>query len=811
MYISLNWLKQYIDLPEKITPEALALKLTMSTVEVEGLEALGKNLDKIVIGRVLKVEKHPNADKLILAKVDIGSKELSVVCGGSNVKEKMLVALAPEGAKVAWHGEGELVEIKKAKVRDLESEGMICASVEIGLGGTMPHADGEILDLSHLNAQAGTPLAEALNLNDIVFEIDNKSLTNRPDLWGHYGLAREVAGLYDLPLKKYATKKIKSANKINLKVKVQDAKACPRYLAVALSGIKVGESPAWLKQRVQAIGQKPINNIVDITNYIMFDIGQPLHAFDADKINNHEIIIRKALDKEKITTLDGTVKSLTADDLVIADNEKAVALAGVMGGANSEISAKTETIIIESANFEPVAIRRTANRLSSRTEASIRFEKSLDPNYAGQAILKAVELIKSVCPSATVASDLIDESNFKLNQALINISWQLIDERIGFKIEHERVEKILNSLGFKLKKNKTGLQIIAPTWRATKDIAIAEDIIEEITRIYGYDNLAPAMPSSQNEYVEQEKLFGLTRQTRNILAYAVGANEIYNYSFIGKDFLEKIEHPINHIEIANPFADSQTLMRASLIPGLLKNAADNLRFFETFNIFEIGKTFINDKKGELARPDSEFRLPTQDIMAAGLLIGKNNEDAFFRAKGTVETLFEKLNLEFQYEKLTEQTAWTHPEQSLAVLINNEIVGHLATLHPQASSSLGINVPIAVWELNLNKIEAYFPAPKKYRQLPKFPAVKLDLSIVVNESEQWKDILNLVKAIKPDLIKRAELLDVFKNGKIKAGDKSLTFRITYQSDDRTLEMSEINVLQKKIIEQLEKGVGARIRN
>lgn len=803
MQISLNWLKQYIDLPENITPEALALTLTMSTVEVEGLEALGKNLDGVVVGELLEIRKHPNADKLSIAQVDVGEAKPRQIVFGQMVEmaagNKVPVALAPT---VLPGGH----KIEKSKLRGEISEGMLCLDQELGLA-----EEGASIHFFGKEIKNGSLARDILELNDIIVEIDNKSLTNRPDLWGHYGLAREVAGLYDLPLKKYTVKKISGAKKINLKVKVEDVKSCPRYLAVAMSGIKVGESPAWLKQRLQAIGQKPINNIVDITNYIMFDIGQPLHAFDANKTVDYGIIVRKAKDNEKIKTLDNAVRVLIPEDLVIADKDKAVALAGVMGAANSEISEKTETIIIESANFEPVGIRRTANRLSSRTEASIRFEKSLDPNYAEQAILKAVELIKSVCPSAMVASNLIDESNFKLNQAPINVTWQFIDERIGFKIEHERIEKILNSLGFKLKKNKNGLQIVAPTWRATKDISIAEDIIEEVTRIYGYDNLAPEMPSSHNEYVEPEKLFVLTRLARNILSQACQANEVYNYSFIGKDFLEKIEHTINHIEIANPFAENQTLMRTSLVPGLLKNAADNLRFYDQFNIFEIGKTFINDKNGELAIPDKEFRLPTQDVMAAGLLIGKNNEDAFFRAKGIVETLFEKLNLDIQYEKLTEQTAWTHPEQSLAVLIDNEIVGHLATLHPQAVSAMEIKAPAAVWELNLNKIVEYFPSPKKYQPLPKFPAVKVDLSIVVNESEQWKDILNLVKAIKPDLIKRVELIDVFKNGKIKAGDKSLTFRITYQSDDRTLEMSEISVLQEKIIEQLEKGVGARIRN
>ncbi|MBT5337825.1 phenylalanine--tRNA ligase subunit beta, partial [Candidatus Falkowbacteria bacterium] len=440
MQISLNWLKQHVEGLDKVDPQELGLKLTMATVEVESVENQAELLIKVVVGKIVKLEKHPDADRLQVAQVDIGNKKVKVVCGGSNLKQNMLVAMALSGAKVRWHGEGELVELKSTKVRGVESDGMICAGVEIGLDSLFPaKAKNEIVDLSVLKLQVGQPLADALGLNDVIFEIDNKSLTNRPDLWGHYGIAREVAAIVGSKLKPYKLDKFKKNKQIDLKVKIDDFAACPRYMAIALEGVKISESPDWLKKQLEAIGQKSINNIVDITNYVMYDLGQPLHAFSADKIVDNKIIVRKAIAREKITTLDGEARKLIEDDLLITDNEKPIALAGVMGNQNSEINTNTNVVIIESATFEPFTVRKTADRLDLRSEAAIRFEKNLDPNLAEIAINKAVNLIQEVIPEAKVVSNLIDESKFKLDQGPISLSWEFIDKRIGEKLEQKKI------------------------------------------------------------------------------------------------------------------------------------------------------------------------------------------------------------------------------------------------------------------------------------------------------------------------------------------------------------------------------------
>src|SRR3990167_1566474 len=405
MLISFNWLKQYTGLPSSTTPEEIAEKLKLSTVEGEKVDRQGKDLKTIVVGLVNKVVKHPEADKLKVCTVNDGAQDWQGVCGGSNVKEGMKVAFGRIGAKVRWHGEGELVVLAKAKIRGVESFGMICASTEIGLGDRFPlKEEKEILDLSEIldigNWKLGYELAKVLGMDDVIFEIDNKSLSNRPDLWGHYGIAREVAALFKKALIAYPIKKTKKQDTRNkqiqnykLQIDVEDKKLCPRYMAVAIDGIKIASSPDWLQKKLLAVGLRPINNIVDITNYIMLDLGQPMHAFDSLKLKNQNgkftIVVRRATDGERFTTLDGKECELASDNLVIANENKAIALAGVIGGLDSGIGDETTTIIYESANFNAANVRRTSVKLGLRTDSSARFEKSLDPNNCEPAMRKA--------------------------------------------------------------------------------------------------------------------------------------------------------------------------------------------------------------------------------------------------------------------------------------------------------------------------------------------------------------------------------------------------------------------------------------
>ncbi len=809
MNISLNWLKEFVSLPEDLTAKELGLKLTMSTVEVEGVNSSSENFVKIVVGKVKKIDNHPNADRLKVVEVDIGEKTVQIVCGGSNLVLNSLVAVALPGAKVKWHGEGELVIIEKSKVRGVESEGMICASTEIGLEDRFPISEEhEILDFSEkgLNFAVGENLADVLDIDETVFEIDNKSVNNRPDLWGHYGLARELSAIYQVPLKSYPQDKFKFLKQEKLKVEVKEKNACPRYQAVVLNGIKVKDSPTWIQKRLLEVGQKPINNIVDITNFVMFELGQPLHAFSFDSIQE-KIVIRKAVSGEKFLALDEVERELTEDDLVIADQEKVLALAGVVGGFNSGIKSETTKIVIESANFEPVGIRKTANRYNLRTEAAVRFEKSLDPLMTELAINRVVSLLLADCPDSEIVTEFIDVNSYKENKIELDIGWDFVDRKIGNELDRELVVNFLRRLGFGVKEKKKGFSLKVPSWRATKDISIKEDIIEEITRIFGYDNLRPIMPKVSLAYTEENGLRTLERKIKEFLAFGAGANEIYNYSFTDGEFLKKIGMPLDLVEVANPWSAELKYLRKSLVPGILKNLMGNRHLFPKMKIFEVGKTFNKLLTGEEVRPGLKEFLPRQDLFCAVAVYGA---DAVFRLKGMVEALFENLFLELSFEVDDEFPLWAHPGQSVKMFLEKEEIGTLCGIHPETKDIFDLPDEVAIVEFNLSKVLPFFPVQKKYVATPKFPPIVLDVSIIVDSQVDWGKVEKLVKSFNPELIKGVELLEVYKDDKIGVDKKSFTFRLTYLSEDRTLVSEEVAKIQKSLLEHLAKALGAVIR-
>jgi len=458
MKISLNWLKDFVDLPHDITPEQLGEDLTLHTVEVEEVIDQASQYDKMVVGQIQQIQDHPDADKLKICVTDIGEKHpAQIICGGQNIYEGMKVAVAMPGAKVRWHGEGELVELKKVKIRGVESQGMICAACEIGLTDENPIDQPYVMDLK-LDDKAGTFLAKALSLADVVIDIDNKSITNRPDLWGHYGLAREISAIYGLTFQHQTELKTENENlktKENyLSVEIKDKGLCRRFTALKIDNIKVTESPEWLKQRLQALGQKPINNLVDISNYVMFELGQPVHIFDVNKMtsNNKQItiIVRKANTGETIQTLDGEERQLDNSMLVVADEEKPIAIAGVMGGGNSEVDENTTSIIIEAANFEPINIRQTSQKLNLRSEASARFEKGLDPHLAKEANQRVAQLVMELNPEAKISSAFVDEGSWGADPTILEFGIDFINKRLGTELSVEIISDILERLGFKL-------------------------------------------------------------------------------------------------------------------------------------------------------------------------------------------------------------------------------------------------------------------------------------------------------------------------------------------------------------------------
>ena len=810
MNVSLNWIKKYVELPKNVDPKELGSKLTLATVEVEGLENQAEALEKIVVGKVVELKAHSGADKLRIAMVDNGIETVQVVCGGSNLKEGMLVAFAQLGAKVRWHGEGDLVTMEKAKIRGEESLGMICASSELGLESMFPSTDDHgIMDLTDKKFKVGQPLSKALGLDDVIYDIDNKSLTNRPDLWGHYGMAREIAAIYDIKLEKYTTDKVKGSREVDLQVEIKDTELCPRYLGVVVDNVKVGSSPAWLVKSLQAVGMRSINNVVDITNYILMDLGQPLHAFDANLVEDNKIVVRRASKGEKFVALDDEEYELNNENLVIADEKKAIALAGVMGGKNSEVNDGTTRIIIESANFNAHNVRKTSEQVGLRTEASMRFEKSLDPEMAEVALKKAVELVLEVCSKAEVVSEVVDEYNVKFPEIEIKTSYDFIRSRIGADIKDSVMKKTLENLGFEVKGD---LKVVVPTWRATKDVSIPEDLVEEVARMYGYDNLEPVMPAVKVSLPEKNALRDLERSVKNILVNAGRATEVYNYSFVGEDQLNTLGlNTKKHISLENPINADQSLLRRHLFLGLFHNVVDNLRYENSLNMFEVGKVFLAEDEGEKVMKDSERRLPQQPLMVSGVVTKKGEDEPFYLAKNIVRLLLQSLNVDSNELADTDVPEWLHPKRFMTIEVNGEKIINIGEVHPQILNEMDVDQKVAYWEINLSALNELMNSKVEYKVLNKFPGIELDVATVVEEKITWKQIEKVVIGSAPELIKKVSLFDVYKSGKIGVGKKSLAFHVLYQAEDKTLEMNAVSKLHEKVISNLEKSVGAKVRS
>ena len=522
MKLSLSWIKDFVNIPEDMDMKQLAYDLTMDTVEVEDVEYLADRFDHMVVGVIEDIEPHPNADKLRVCKVDIGDGEIKdIVCGGINLEKGMRVAVSCPGAIVRWHGEGEPVEIKKSKLRGVASYGMICASDEIGLGDLFPASqEAEILDLSAFDVPAGTTLADALDLNDVLLEIDNKSMTNRPDLWGHYGIAREIAALYNLPLAEI--KPFETDVQSDFNVEIDDPDRCPRYIGVEMSGVNVKEAPYQMQNRIWKVGMRPINALVDITNYVMLATGNPTHAFDADNISDH-IVVRHANENEKLLLLNDKELSLCTDDLVITDSEGPVALAGVMGGAKDSILPKTERVILEVANFEAAGIRRTALRYDNRTEASSRYEKAIDPERCDQALALSMQYFKELYPELKVTG-YCDKYVKKLKRAEIDVNLVWLEKRLGKHLTNDEIQGKLERLGFDVQINGEDMHVTAPTWRSTGDISIKDDVMEEVARMYGYDNFEPTSFTTTFDSAINQKDQDLVRNMKEFLAIRCGCN-----------------------------------------------------------------------------------------------------------------------------------------------------------------------------------------------------------------------------------------------------------------------------------------------
>ncbi len=696
--------------PKEVSADVLARTLTMSVVEVEEIISQAESLDKVLLGEVIAINTHPNADKLKLATVDIGNEKVEVVCGGVNLSEGMKVAFAQIGARVKWHGQGELITLEKAAIRGVESNGMICAAEELGLVDAKATEHG-IMDLSEYPDKIGTPLAQVLKYNDLIIAVDNKSITHRPDLWGHLGLARELAALWQTKLVIPKLADIKSTDGASLSVKIQEPKFCQRYLGIILNNVKVGESPIWLKNRLQALGFRPINNVVDVANFVMAEIGQPLHTFDLKKLSSPEITVRKATAGEIIKTLDEIERMLDANTLVIADKKQAIAIAGIIGGLNSAVDEKTTSLVIESANFDAVSVRKTAGKLGFRTEASSRFEKALDPNLAEVGIKRFVYLLQEICPEVTVGSNLVDEYPSVPQTTTIKVSPTWLNERLGTKLASKTIKDILESLGFAVNPSSPPLErggsieweVAVPSFRATRDISIPEDLIEEVARIYGYDKIKPTLPKFDVKNQVQDKAQELRWKIREILV-GVGFTENLSYSFVSKQTLAALPSevlavlpiPVDKLlELKNPVNQAESFLRPGLIPNMATQLVLNALHLphQPIQIFELGRVFTN-LEGEFKASTAKNNLPTQPWHLALAVRLPGNEVAltYQTLRGAIEAIGKNLGVTFQFVPVGKMSA--------KIMVSGKPVGGLAITQFMKSS---LKPLVALAEIDLEQL------------------------------------------------------------------------------------------------------------
>lgn len=811
MKVSLNWIRDYVQLPADADLKKLAYDLTMSTVEVEDATDLGASFHDMVVGVINTIEQHPNADKLKVCKTDIGGRVEDIVCGGSNLREGMKVAVALPGAMCKWHGEGDLVEIKKSKLRGVDSYGMICGAVEIGLADLFPtKEEAHILDLSDFDAPAGTPLADALDLNDIILEIDNKSMTNRPDLWGHYGIAREIAALYDLPMVEFPHFDRNVENTSGFHVTVEDAERCPRMIGTQIENVCVKPAPYWMQVRIWKTGMRPINALVDITNYVMLATGQPSHAYDSDHIAGH-IIVRRAKAGETLTLLNGKELPLSTDDLTIADDADIVGLAGVMGGAKDSILPTTSKVILEIANFQAAGIRRTALRYDNRTEASARYEKAIDPERCDQALDLSMQLFSDLYPEMKVTG-LVDEYPRHLKQAEIDVPLSWLERRLGKRLSPDEIKHKMELLGYGITFNGDNMHVVVPTWRSTGDVSIQADIMEEVARMYGYENFEAEPITTTFDGAINQLDKDLERRIKEYLAIRCGMQEIFTYPWMEESYVNAVLQSTEGIlSLSTPPSPAERFVRSSLLPNLCKAVVKNERYFNEFSIFETAQVFRDENY--TSPYDEREKLPSQRKNVAGAFAttGKDITALFRKAKGVVEMMARYVHMETLTFRQTEKPVWADNVVWLNIYRGDEKVGDLALLAKRVSMACGIkNLNVMLFQLDQDSLVPLKSRTNTFTHLAEYPMTDYDISLLVDGSVQWKDVAQTVHGIKSELLHGAAFVDEYRGKQVPAGKKSLTLRLAIGSKDKTLTSAEIEEVASGVLNKIAKRFGAELR-
>jgi len=819
MKASLNWLRDYVDI--KLAPKELAERLTMSGLEVKGTQTIGGTWDSVVIGEVIAVNPHPNADRLKLVTVDLGTGQVTTVCGAPNIELGQRVTFAHIGARLIDPHTEETILLKPAKIRGVASEGMVCSEKELGISDSH---EGILVLPSE--APIGAPLSAYLG--DVIFDLD--VTPNRPDCLSVIGIAREIAALTGEPLRLSSIhyEEVEKPVDSFASVDIAEPDLCPRYCASLITGIKISPSPSWLQQRLNSCGMRPINNVVDVTNYVMLEYGQPLHAFDYHKLKGRQIIVRRAGNGETITTIDGTKRALNPDILVIADKEEAVAVAGIMGGLDSEVTDKTDTILLESANFNQAAIRRGCSHLQFQSEASIRFDKGLNSELPLLPLKRATQLLLELAGSKA-AKGIIDVYPGKSKPKPILLSAQEVKRLSGLKVNIDEILKVLKALGFECQEGDSGSQISVsvPYWRS--DVKCSADLVEEVVRIIGYEKipitrLGSPLPQQKSKLSPSARRSNLEEKLRNILT-GFGFQEILTYSLVSLEKLQKLspklELKIPPLKVANPMTREQEYLRTSLRAGLLTTLSHNQKFEQAgIRLFEIGKVFLPQHPpviaSEAKQSQEERELPQEKEMLCAVLSGSRLELSwqadkepldFFDAKGVVESLLNQLGLRATFDIGDDEILF--PGRGADIIVENDKVGIVGDVHPRVAQAFELSNAICLIEVDLEKLLAKITGIKKYQPIPRFPSVTRDIALVVDEQVSYRRAEEIIQSF--PLVTQITLFDLYRGEQIPKGKKSFAIRIIYQSPSHTLTDEEVDQTQEKMLARLHQELGAILRD
>ena len=777
MLVSMNWIRDFVNLDGEDI-DALIRRFTLSTAEVEDIFHKGEDIKDVVVGEIISCEDHPDSDHLHVLKVDGGDAIYDVVCGAPNARAGIKTAFAKPGAQV-----GE-IKIKPTKLRGVVSNGMCCSEKEIGMSDN--HEGIMELDLSLKN---GTDIKEIFPIEDIVFEVDNKSLTNRPDLWGHYGMAREFAALTGQKVKDMEVMENPYSGDREVDIEIRNTDLVYRYTSVRIENISKSVSTKEMQIRLYYCGMRAINLLADLTNYLMLELGQPMHAFNGAKIG--KIVVDTPKEAFKFTTLDGQERDITTDTLMIYDDETPSAVAGIMGGLDSEIVDDTNSLVLESANFDGVSVRKSASRLALRTDASARYEKTLDPEMTLLAVKRFMKLLFDVDPDAQVVSKITDKYVKKYPELSVDFDKAFIDRYTGLDISCERIKNTLESLGFETTQNGESFVTKVPSWRATKDVSMKADIVEEITRIYGYDNfeikttMSPLLPAKTSLLRSEEN------QIKDILVKAYAMNEVHTRVWQDADDLKALGIPVeDNVKILGN-ADGQGVLRNTLMQCMLPFVNKNKNVRPSFGLFEIGRCVEGVREDDTA---NEVR-----HLAIALYSKENTEKVlYFKAVEIINTIVSQLkHKSVSYEKTEIRHMWQHPKNTSIIKVDGNEIGILNTMHPKNLAKIAKNASVVLVEIDMDKLLAVVPDEMSFDEPSKFPGIDYDLSLLIPEGVRFENLESCwAKEIKKEL-KKVSVIDVYDNGVIK----SVTLRFHYEDSERTLTSEEVQKSIDKILENL----------